>query len=445
MRPALSRSVSVLFLLLLPLCAWQARAHEFKLDIAMNGFVRIERNEAHLVIRAPLFLFKAIRFPVKGAEIDIEQSGPTLARTLEAMQRDVTIFEDGRPLQASSARGRLTLPSDKSFQSFDSAARHVATPLEPGTAIMAEQGYVDAHFTFPIASPDAVFAVRTAAGPEFGDYLKVTIRYEPLRGDPRALVLTSRSGTVELNPTWISAAIGFVGIGVAHIVTGFDHLLFLLCLVIPLRGVRQILIVVTGFTLAHSFTLIGSAFDLAPSGAWFPPFVETIIALSVVYMALENIVGVDLRRRVLLTMLFGLVHGFGFSYGLRQDLQFAGTHLLVALFAFNVGIEIGQILVLAVMLPLLALVQRYVLPGRVGAIILSALVAHIGWHWMTERWEALATAPWPSLDAANAIVLLLWLAGLFVGGGLIVAIVSRLRLDSSAPARPAVVPSRAAD
>ena len=70
-------------------------------------------------------------------------------------------------------------------------------------------------------------------------------------------------------------------------------------------------------------------------------------------------------------MLFGLVHGFGFSYGLKEDLQFAGTHLVVSLFAFNVGIEIGQLLVLIVMLPALALVTRFVLPGRVGAIILT--------------------------------------------------------------------------
>ena len=75
-------------------------------------------------------------------------------------------------------------------------------------------------------------------------------------------------------------------------------------------------------------------------------------------MALENIVGVDLERRMLITGLFGLVHGFGFSYGLSENFQFAGTHLLVSLFAFNIGIELGQLLALAVLLPVLALVRR---------------------------------------------------------------------------------------
>ncbi|OLC39666.1 MAG: hypothetical protein AUH81_01090 [Candidatus Rokubacteria bacterium 13_1_40CM_4_69_5] len=143
--------------------------------------------------------------------------------------------------------------------------------------------------------------------------------------------------------------------------------------------------IITAFTVAHSITLLGSAYDLAPAGAWFPPFVETVIAASIVYMALENIVGPNLGRRWLVTGLFGLVHGFGFSYGLKENFQFAGRHLLVSLFSFNVGIEIGQILVLAVVLPALALLLRHVLVGRVGTIILSALAAHTGWHWMAER------------------------------------------------------------
>src|SRR5207244_7989016 len=121
----------------------------------------------------------------------------------------------------------------------------------------------------------------------------------------------------------------------------FDHLLFLLALIIPLRGWRQVLAVVTTFTVAHSFTLIGSAFHLAPAGAWFPPFVEMTIAASIVYMALENIMGIEFARRMLIAGLFGLVHGFGFSYGLQENLQFAGTHLLVSLFAFSVGLAIG--------------------------------------------------------------------------------------------------------
>jgi hypothetical protein len=271
-----------------------------------------------------------------------------------------------------------------------------------------------------------VFTIRTVVAPELKSSLKVAIRYMPLGEAGRAMVITSRSGAVALNPTWIQAAQGFLGFGIAHILSGTDHLLFLLCLVIPLRGLRQILIIITGFTVAHSVTLLGSAFNLAPEGAWFPPFVETLIAASIVYMAFENIVGVDLRRRLLLTCIFGLVHGFGFSYGLKQELQFAGNNLLVSLFSFNIGIEIGQILVLALMLPALALFLRYVLVGPWGTIILSAIVAHVGWHWMEERWDVLWKVPWPRFDETDLAVLARWIVGLLLAGAALGFIARRL-------------------
>ncbi len=409
-------------------CAQIVRAHEFKLDAVINAFVKIEPGQAQLVVRAPLYLFKSVKFPVAGAEIDVDNSAPAVERALAAIQQDITLFENDRPLVASHATGRLSLPSDRSFETYEQAASHVAEPLERGTSIYIDQGYVDARITYPIGLPGSEFAVRTTAGAELGDALKLALRYMPLGEDSRAMVVTGRSGTVALNPTWVRAAGGFTGLGIAHILTGYDHLLFLLCLVIPLRGWRQILSVITVFTVAHSFTLLGSAFNLAPSGKWFPPFVETAIAASIVYMALENIMGVNLERRVLITGLFGLVHGFGFSYGLQENFQFAGTHLLVSLFAFNIGIELGQIMVLAVMLPALAVVRRYVLPGRIGMIILSAIMADTGWHWMIDRADVLWKTPWPRPSAAGLAILALWVAGIvFAAGGLSV-IAKRLRL-----------------
>ncbi len=414
---------------LLALCASLARAHEFKLDAVISGFVKIEPTQAHLVVRAPLYLFKAARFPVKDGQVDIDQSAAALERALAGLQQQIVLLEDGRPLTASRALARLALPSDRSFETYEQALNHVGAPVEAGTEIVIDQGYVDAHLTYPVTSPNAVFSLRTTVAPELGDYLKLTFRYLPQTGDSRAIVIKGGTGTVELNPTWLGAAAGFVGLGVAHIVGGFDHLLFLTCLIIPLHGMRQLLTVVTGFTLAHSFTLIGSAFGLTPQGAWFPPFVEMVIALSIVYMAVENIIGIDVRRRVLLTMLFGLVHGFGFSYGLQEELQFAGPHLIVSLFAFNVGIEIGQILALAVMLPVLTLITRHILIGRVGAIVLSAILAHVGWHWMSERWEALSSVRWPTLDMSNLLLLLIWAGGLALAAGVVVATVKRLPLE----------------
>jgi hypothetical protein len=114
------------------------------------------------------------------------------------------------------------------------------------------------------------------------------------------------------------------------------------------------------------------------------------------------------------------VHGFGFSFLLRDSLQFAGTHLATSLLAFNVGVELGQILVVAVAVPLLALTFRRV-PQRVGTIMLSALVAHSAWHWMTDRLGAVREyrLAWPTLDHAVAVGVLRTLLLLLIAGAAI--------------------------
>ena len=151
------------------------------------------------------------------------------------------------------------------------------------------------------------------------------------------------------------------------------------------------MVVVTAFTVAHSITLIASAYGLVPDRLWFPPLIETLIAASIVYMALENIVGASTnRRRWMVAFGFGLVHGFGFSFALRENLQFAGSHLLTSLLAFNFGVELGQLAVLAAATSRYSnLFFRFVVDERMGTIILSALVAHTGWHWMIERFDHL--------------------------------------------------------
>jgi hypothetical protein len=125
-------------------------------------------------------------------------------------------------------------------------------------------------------------------------------------------------------------------------------------------------------------------------------------------MALENIVQAatgkltesGVGHRWMIAFAFGVVHGFGFSFALRESLQFAGDHLVWSLFAFNIGVELGQIAILLILIPALGLLFQFVVPERLGIIIISALVAHTGWHWMLERGDQLAKFPLPTLDAA---------------------------------------------
>jgi HupE / UreJ protein len=178
--------------------------------------------------------------------------------------------------------------------------------------------------------------------------------------------------------------------------------------------------IITAFTVAHSITLIAGAAGWVPAGDWFPPLIEALIAISILYMALENILSVwlgsgssaSLRWRWLVAGAFGLVHGFGFSFVLQQDLQLAGSHLLLSLLAFNFGVELGQLAVLLLVVPILAVLLQRPKARPACIVILSALLGHIAWHWMVERLEALRFVRWPTLDPAA-----LWLlAGLALLG-----------------------------
>ena len=136
-----------------------------------------------------------------------------------------------------------------------------------------------------------------------------------------------------------------------------------------------------------------------------------LIASSILYVALENLVAPSLRRRWMISFGFGLVHGFSFAFTLRQTAQFAGTHLFASLLAFNIGIELGQFLVLLMFVGALVLLFRFVVDERIGTVVLSALVAHTGWHWTLERYGVLSRFrfEWPVLDAAFFVIVLRWL------------------------------------
>ena len=176
---------------------------------------------------------------------------------------------------------------------------------------------------------------------------------------------------------------------------------------IPFRRLRPLVIIVTAFTFGHSISLIASAFGFVPDGLWFPPLIETLIAVTIIYMALENIVyaalgklGSDISRRWIIAFAFGIVHGFGFSFALRESLQFAGDHLITALLGFNIGVEIGQIAVLARADTRAQPAVQIRAPGAAGRHHPVGARCPRRWHWMIERGEQLAKFPFPKIDAA---------------------------------------------
>ena len=162
-------------------------------------------------------------------------------------------------------------------------------------------------------------------------------------------------------------------------------------------------------------------------------------------MALENIAAPHQARRWIVARGFGLVHGFGFSFALRDSLQFAGAHLLTSLLSFNVGVELGQIAVLLVLIPVLDLLFRFVVAERMGTIILSALVAHTGWHWMGDRWDHLRQYQfqWPVFDVFFVLTLTRW--ALAIVGAAAIAWVVKVLADRPSGRSGAAKPSEMVD
>ena len=228
---------------------------------------------------------------------------------------------------------------------------------------------------------DAAFLRRLAAGHRTALTLKdaddKVLRTEVLTAAASSLEAAGAGG--RSSSFW-----SFLKLGVEHILTGFDHLLFLFGLLVACRRFSTAAKIITCFTLAHSLTLALAALDVVSlSGR----VVEPLIAASIVFVGVENL----LRRgepgwRWALTFALGLVHGFGFAGALKEaGLGSSGAGLLVPLFSFNLGVELGQAGVAAVVLPLLWKLRDLPAFERYGRNVISAAVALAGAWWLFTR------------------------------------------------------------
>ncbi len=424
-----------------------AFGHDIPSNITVRAFIKPEGQRLSMLVRVPLEAMLDVTFPLTGpGYLDLARADESLRdAAMLWLGQEVAIYEDGTRLAVPELVAiRASLPSDRSFQAYDTAlASTRGPPLPVNTQIFRQQVMLDVLFEYRITSDRSEFSILPGLE-RLGMRVSTVLRFLPVSGGERLYQYTGNPGRVVLDPRWHQAAFRFVQLGFTHILDGMDHLLFLLCLIIPFQRLRVLVVLVTAFTVAHSVTLVAATLGLTPSALWFVPLVETVIAASIVYMALENIVspGLRLRRRWMAVFGFGLVHGFGFAYALRDMLPFGGDHLAVSLLAFNVGVEIGQLLVVLVCVPLLRLLFRY-LPGeqpgqtgqpgqteqlrrfgqprRIGAVILSVLAGHTAWHWLVERgsvlWEfdVLATTPDGALYGVAGLLVLMLIIAAFAG------------------------------
>ena len=267
-------------------------------------------------------------------------------------------------------------------------------PASPGRAEFDDQNNATVEFQYsgvPASSIGIKSKLLAKLSPDHKEYL--TIKSGDNKEIAKKMLTQASPGfeadlkNTEANEMRSSSTFSdFLKLGIEHILTGYDHLLFLFSLLVVTRNFWPALKIITFFTIAHSITLALAGLNIvnAPSS-----LVEPLIAATIVYVGLENIIRKDkvtTFQRCMLTFFFGLIHGFGFAGVLKEmDISSIETGILVPLFSFNLGVELGQIAVALVVLPLIwrlhkqENIERYLVP--VG----SVLTCLAGGYWLLER------------------------------------------------------------
>jgi hydrogenase/urease accessory protein HupE len=193
-----------------------------------------------------------------------------------------------------------------------------------------------------------------------------------------------RSFPVDAQPSIFHSTLQFIRMGIWHIFTGYDHIAFLIGVLLIGGSFKTMLKIVTSFTIAHSITLALAAFSIVNLPSWI---VESGIALSIMYIALENLFFKKFDRRWMITFFFGLVHGFGFAAALKE-LYLSRQLLATALFSFNFGVEAGQLCITAALLPAIVYLSRQrssAMVVRVCSVMIFALGTFWFWMRISER------------------------------------------------------------
>ncbi|HEX3253260.1 MAG TPA: HupE/UreJ family protein [Pyrinomonadaceae bacterium] len=201
----------------------------------------------------------------------------------------------------------------------------------------------------------------------------------------RMLSAESKDLTIDLRATSANnnSIFRFLGLGIEHILTGYDHLAFLLALLIAGGSLRQNAKIITSFTVAHSLTLALATFGLVNIS---PVIVEPLIAASIVFVGLENLFSRRVAARWLVTFSFGLIHGLGFASTLRElGIGGFGARAAIPLLSFNLGVELVQIAIAAVVLPLVWRLQQRPAFALKHVPALSLLITLAGVYWLLAR------------------------------------------------------------
>lgn len=336
--------------------------------------------------------FRATAHDVGLSTADIQLQPGGVQVTVSFAPRDMDILasldtdHDGRVSTNEFRAGQQTIHRVLTAGCVVSNDNSRMEPASVGSKFAAED-YIEAQLVFPLSKPgDQIsFPVLRALPAGHRMFVQIlgptneTVLGQVIAQDSAPIILPANNQPHETPHTFS----GFLLLGVEHIGTGYDHLLFLFGLLLVTRTLKSALAVITSFTLAHSLTLAASTLNLVTLR---PAITEPLIALSIVFVGVENLIRHgEPKHRWLLTFVFGLIHGFGFASVLRDLGVTSQGGVALPLFSFNLGVELGQLAVAALMLPILwklrtnETYRRRVAPGC------SVLIVGAGAFWFWQR------------------------------------------------------------
>ena len=395
-------------------------------DVNVKAFAKQDADRLVLLVRIPLTAVKDIQFPTLGdtGYLDLNTIKSMLPGASRYWIADCfEVFQKGvAAAKPEIVKTRISLSSDPSFDSYQGALADFNAPDPPAdTSVSPDQVWLDIRFEYPLTSNHPSIAIRPKLA-SLGVRVSTDMKYVGPDGDIRDFTFDGDPGLIYLDAGWVDATKQFLQWGVRLTLTNIDFLLFLFCLALPLRRYWAVTPAVAAFAGALSVTLLASGIGLMPDAIWLRPLIETLSAISILWVALANIMGhVTPRRRALLALTAGFVFGFVCLLEFSGKVQFGGSYPIVSVLAYDAGTVLAIAFLTALLVPVSSVLFRSAKSERVEMIVISALAADTAWGWLEERWAELSKVPFhaPTFDANFLALALRCLTVLVLFGGLL--------------------------
>ncbi|TMH00142.1 MAG: hypothetical protein E6H71_00930 [Betaproteobacteria bacterium] len=401
--------VAALLLLFAPARVF-ANGADLPSEIVLQGFLKPDGGRVRLLVRVPLGLLERFGLPKRGpGYLDLARIDERLNEAAQAIGRQIAISDNGAPLIPMVRATRISVLSDRSFGSYDTARGSLEGPHLPvDTDLFWNQGFFDAELEYPLHSADAHLSIRADVAPELERRVKLRLTFLPANAPPRTYEIAGVDESIPVDPTAFEAAwLLFKG--------GFfdsfalDRLAFLVCLIAPFRNLRSLLAVVVIMAGLQALTLTATGARWFVETPWLGPLADTSLAAAVLLLAIGNLSAPSLRRRWFVAALIAALSGFGTGLLFVDRWQFAGAHAVVAAVSYNAGIVVGAVVILIASLIALRVLFAWVLGAPLGVIVLSALLGLVAWQWLFDGAHRLQHATDAGVSSASIIAVARWL------------------------------------